>query len=240
MANKKLEKCVPGLEWEKEDIKNIDGSIGEKYYYKGMLAIKIPLQGNFVTQLAGYTLIQKDILIIIEWIQKVIEEYKIMGIDKSDLSSTQRTPDNLRNKIDIIKAFMVAAITFYGKLFTKADGRKIKLESNIYESKLGLLKIHNEIMMYRHNFTAHSGYERVEYVEVSLFLDSNKERNTIPFLVRTMNQPAAFSNKFLDNFVNVCIYLLTKVNDKINNLNKKYYEDLTPKQIEMMYEIAKR
>ena len=80
-------------------------------------------------------------------------------------------------------------------------------------------------MMYRHNFSAHSGEEKIEYVEVSLMLDSKKERNTRPFLVRTMDQPNAFKNKFLDDYVKVCNYLLEKVNAKIKLLNKKVSTD---------------
>ncbi len=239
MSKKNLKNCVPDLDWEVDEIVNKDGSIGNKYYYKGSAAIKIPLQGIFATRMAGYTLINHDLRMILNWLQIVIDEHKKIGLDKTKQSIVHITPENLRDKFDIIKAFMVASISFYGKLFTKAEGRKIKLEKNIFEQNQELLKMHNEIMMYRHNFSAHSGKEKVEYVEVSLMLDSKRERNTRPFLVRTMDQPNAFKNKFLDDYVKVCNYLLEKVNDKINLLNKKYYMNLTPEKVEMMYNISK-
>lgn len=239
MSKKNLKKCVPSLDWEVDEIVNKDGSIGNKYFYKGLPAIKILLQGSFATRIAGYTLIHHDLRMILCWLQIVIDEHKKIGLDKTKQSIVHITPENLRDKFDIIKAFMVAAISFYGKLFTQAEGRKVKLEGNIFEQNQELLKMHNEIMMYRHNFSAHSGNEKVEYVEVSLVLDSNKERNTRPFLVRTMDQPNAFKNKFLNDFVKNCNYLLEKVNVKITLLNKKYYENLTPEKVEMMYNISK-
>ncbi len=239
MSKKNLKKCVPYLDWEVDEIVNKDGSIGNKYYYKGSPAIKIPLQGQIATKMAGYTLIHHDLRMILCWLQIVIDEYKIVGLDKVKQSIVHITPDHLRDKFDIIKAYMVASISFYGKLFTRAEGRKVKLEKNIFEQNQDLLKMHDEIMMYRHNFSAHSGKEMVEYVEVSLVLDSKKERNTRPFLVRTMDQPNAFKNKFLDDYIKVCNYLLEKVNDKISLLTNKYYKNLTPEKVEMMYSISK-
>ena len=239
MSKKNLKKCVPYLDWEVDERVNKDGSIGNKYYYDGTPAIKIPLQGSIATRMAGYTLIHHDLRMILLWLQTVIDEHKKLGLDKTKQSIVHITPENLRSKFDVIKAFMVASISFYGKLFTQAEGRKVKLEKNIFQKNQELLKMHDEIMLYRHNFSAHSGKEKVEYVEVSLILDSKKERNTRPFLVRTMDQPNAFKNKFLDDYVNVCNYLLEKVNDKINLLNKKYYESLTPEKVEMMYSISK-
>jgi hypothetical protein len=239
MSKKKLKKCLPNLEWEVEEIVNKDGSIGNKYYYKGIPAIKIPLQGGIATSIAGYTLIYHDLRMILLWLQIVIDEHKKIGLDKTKQSIVRITPDNLRSKLDVIKGFMVASISFYGKLFTQAEGRKVKLEKNIFQQNQELLKSHKDIMMYRHNFSAHSGKERVEYVEVSLILDSKKERQTLPFLVRTIDQPHAFKNKFLEDFVKVCEYLLENVNTKINLLNNKYYKNLTPEKIEMMYRISK-
>ena len=240
MRKKKLKRCVPNLDWEVDEIVNKDGSIGNKYYYKGLPAIKIPLRGKISTRMAGYTLIHHDLRMILCWLQIIIEEHKRLGLDKTKQSIVHITPENLRDRFDEIKAFMVASISFYGKLFTQAEGRKVKLEVNIFEQNEELIKMHNEIMMFRHNFSAHSGQEKVEYVEVSLFLDSKKDRNTIPFLVKTMDQPNAFKNKFLNDFVKICNYLLEKVDLKINLLTKKYYKDLTPAQIEMMNAISEK
>ncbi len=239
MSKKSLKKCVPNLDWEVEEIINKDGSIGNKYYYKGSPAIKISLQGQFATKMAGYTLIHHDLRMVLCWLQIIIAEYKNVGLDKAKQSIVHITPDHLRDKFDILKAYMVASISFYGKLFTQAEGRKIKLEKNIFGQNQELLDMHNEIMMYRHNFSAHSGKEMVEYVEVSLLLDSKKDRNTRPFMARTLDQPNAFKIKFLEDYLKVCNYLLEKINDKINHLTKIYYKNLTPEKVEMMYNISK-
>ena len=234
-----LKKCVPNLDWEVEEKINKDGSNGNNYYYKGIPAIKIPLQGGIATNMAGYTLISQDLKMVLLWLQMVIDEHKKIGLDKTNQSKSHITPESLRNKLDVIKAFMVASFSFYGELFTRAEGRKVKLEEDIFQRNQELLKTHKEIMMLRHNFSAHSGKERVEYVDVSLILDSKKERKTRPFLVKTMDQPHAFKNKFLEDFEKASKYLLDRVNEKINLLNIKYYENLTPEKVEMMYKVSK-
>lgn len=240
MEKKKLKKCDPSLDWEVDEIVNKDGSNGNKCYYQGTPAIKILLESKLARRMGGYTLIHHDLTMILRWLQIIINEYKKLGLDKVKQSIVHRTPENLRDNFDVIKGFMVASISFYGKLFAQAEGRKVKLEKNIFGHDTEFLNMHNEIMMFRHNFSAHSGQERVEYVEVSLLLDKVKERKTVPYLVRTMDQPNAFKNKFLEGFIKQCNYLLEKVNNKISDLIKSYYDELTPENIEMMYEISKK
>lgn len=46
----------------------------------------------------------------------------------------------------------------------------------------------------RHNFAAHSGKDSSELVQISLVLDSKRERNTYPNLVREMKQPDSASS----------------------------------------------
>jgi len=240
MVNKKLRKCIPGDDWEiKEIIHKHNGMIESEYYYKGVPAIKIPLEGNVPIKMAGYTLLKQDLELILYWLQMVTDEHKKMGLNKVKQTVVHITPKELRENIYYIKAMMVASFSFYGKLFTRADGRKIKLEENVFNNSMELLQIHKEVMSLRHNFVAHSGKERIEYVEVSLLLDSIRERNTLPLIARVMNQPNVFTNKFLDNFKYICNYLLEKVDSKIELLTQKYYSNLTHERINMFYEIAK-
>lgn len=240
MKKKNLKKCFSDKEWEEEEILNPNNSIGNKYYYAGIESIKVPLEGKLITQMSGYTLIDHDLRMILKWLDYVIAEHRKFGLDKRKQSIVHITPESWRDKFDLIKPFMVASFSFYGKLFTKAEGRRIKLDSNIFIKDKDFLGIHTEIMMFRHNFSAHSGGKKIEYVEVSLILDSIRERNTRPLIVRTMNQPNAFTNIFLDNFVKVCKFLLEKVEDKIEKLTKKYYDGLTQEYVDLIYEIPKK
>lgn len=239
MSKKNLKKCFPNLEWEEDEILSKNGSIESVYYYKGVRAIKLPLESGVAIPMAGYTLIHHDLRMILCWLSIVKDEYKKTGIERVKQTAIRITPENLRDKFDVIKAFMVASFTFYGKLFTKAEGRKIKLDVSIFENDSDMLKTHNEIMLYRHNFSAHSGKEKIEYVEVSLILDAVKERATRPFIVRTMNQPNAVTNKFLNDFIRNCEFILGKIDVKLTQLNGNYYKYLTENRLEMIYNITK-
>ena len=238
MSKKKLKVCIPGLDWEVDETLSKTGTIDNTYYYKGDRAIKIPLEVTTATKMAGYSLINHDLRMIIFWLNMLINEYKKLGIDKVKQTVVHITPELYRDNFDKLKAFMVAAVTFYGKLFTKADGRKVKLEVNLLGNNKEFIRTHNEIMKYRHNFSAHSGKEKIEYVEVYLVLDSKKSRFTQPLIARIMNQPNAFTNKFLKDFEEVCKYLLNKIDDKLVELNKEYYKNLSPERYEMLYKIA--
>ena len=238
MSKKKLKVCIPGMDWEVEETITKTGAIDNTYYFKGERSIKIPLEGMIATRMAGYTLINHDLRMILAWLKMLIDEYNKLGLDKAKQTVVHITPEINRDKFDELKAFMVAAVTFYGKLFTKADGRKVKLEVNLFGANPKYIQIHNEVMMYRHNFSAHSGQAKVEYVEVYLVLDSKKERATRPLIARIMNQPNAFTNKFIDNFIEVCKYLLAKMDDKLVELNSDFYKNLTPERYELYYKIT--
>ena len=239
MSKKKLKKCIPDLDWKVDEIINIDGSIGNKYYYKGKRASKVILEGKIAEEMAGYTLIYHDVNMILKWLNFVINEHKKIGIDKTKQSRLKNTPENLRDNFDLIKAFMIAAFTFYCKIFTKAPGRKIKLQKSIFKEDNEFLRIHDELMVFRHNLSAHSGNQKIESVQVSLILDSLKERNTRPLIVRTMDQPNAFTNKFLQDFVKICEFISDFVDKKIHQLNDEFYKNLTPDKVEIFYNISK-
>jgi len=170
----------------------------------------------------------------------IIDEHKKLGIDKIKQDVLHISPKNNRKKFDRLKALMVASFSFYGKLFTKADGRKIKLEKSIFNDSKTLLKMHNELMELRHNYVAHSGEEKIEYVNIKLMLDAKRERNVPPLLVRTFNQPDTFNNEFLDEFLQVCKFLLEKVNRKIKLYESKFYKNLTPYYMDMYYKLSEK
>jgi len=241
MSKKKLKKVLSDSGWEVEEITNrLNGVEKTVYYYKNIPARKIPLKGKAVTKMAGYTLISVDIKMILCWLQMIIDEYNKMGVNKLKQTTVHISPKVSREKFDYLKALTVASFSFYGKLFTKADGRKIKLDRNLFNDSAELLPMHNELMTLRHNYVAHSGKENIEFVEVSLMLDSNKKRNTMPLIVRTMNQPDAFNNEFLNDFKNICNFLLKKVESKISLLTDKYYQNLTLENLNMFYEISEK
>lgn len=241
MSKKRLKKCIANDDWEVDEIKHRNRGIIEiQYYYKGVPAIHVPLEGGIAIQIAGYSLIKYDLQMILSWLSTVVNEYNIRGIIKTKQTIVNETPEESREIFEFIKGMMAASFSFYGKLFTKAEGRKVKLERQIFNGDKKLTEFHDELILLRNNFSAHSGKERVEYVDVSLELDTIRGRNTRPLLVSSVNQPNAWNNKFMDDFKNICEYLIAKVDAKTASISSKYFESLTRQRIDMFYEIAKK
>ena len=129
------------------------------------------------------------------------------------------------------KVVWQALIINYAKCFIKANGRKVKLESNTVfkNSNDGLLNIHKELMELRHQYVAHSGVSNYERLEVYLALDPTSENIII-------GSYHSFKNVFtagLENIKKYSIlveYVWQYVNKKIKeiddnnirNLNKTY------------------
>lgn len=240
MSKKRLIKCIPNDYWEKSEIiHRSSGIVESQYYYKGVPAIHVPLEGGIATQIAGYSLIKYDLQMILSWLKMVVREYEIKGINKSKQTIVNETPEESKELFEFIKGMMAASFSFYGKLFTQAEGRKIKLERRIFNGDKKLTDFHDELILLRNNFSAHSGKERVEYVDVFLELDGIKDRNTRPLLCSSVNQPNAWNNKFLEDFINICDYLITKVDEKTNSISSNYFKSLTQQNINMLYETAK-
>ncbi|MFM5184423.1 MULTISPECIES: hypothetical protein [Aeromonas] len=197
-----------------------------KYFYKRKRAPRIELEDKISQQLAGYTLIEKDLRNVIAWLYE---------IDQLHLKERRNMPQISldRKTYNIVKGLYVAALTFYGKCFTTCEGRKIKLEKKLLKEKYW--KRHDEIMHMRHNFAAHSGADSFEEVKIALVLYPNKRSNEKPKLYRELMQP-----DFLDNpdcpFSEVVNDLRTAVLNKIRQIEDKIYEqEIAPKGKEYWY-----
>jgi hypothetical protein len=173
-------------------------------FYKGKLSPRIPLSSKLSAQWAGYVLIDKDLRSVTTWLEK-IDEY--MKEQKEDVLSTDRVVK------DMVKGLWIASLTFYGKCFTEADGRKIKL--NLSQLNKEYHEDHNEYINLRNNFAAHagSGYEKVNIV---LVLPPIKKVPRPPLIVPELYQPFYSTGDFL----NLVKHVQEKVLIKIKKLEK--------------------
>ena len=155
-------------EWKKDWIieEKIDPSTGHlanNYYFRRRLCGRIVLKSGLAKQLAGYRLIEKDIRNIVAWlnhIHSLMEKIDPNGFRGDDY---QLSPD--RDISQVIKGLFVACVTFYGKLFTKATGRRVKLERSWLVSD-EMVSDHDEIMSVRHTYAAHSGDGSPEKINI--------------------------------------------------------------------------
>lgn len=201
------------------------------YFYKRKKASRIELKDKISQQLAGYTLIEKDLRNVLVWLEAIdqlhLEEYR---------RTSQISPD--RKTYNLVKGLYVAALTFYGKCFTTCEGRRIKLEKKILEEKYW--GRHDEIMHMRNNFAAHSGADNFEEVKIALVLYPNKRSNEKPKLFRELMQPD-FSDDPNIPFTEVVKSLRLAVLRKISQIEDSIYEkEIFPKGKLYWYEKANK
>ncbi|AJZ97262.1 hypothetical protein PFLUOLIPICF7_19105 [Pseudomonas simiae] len=142
----------------------IDKVSGRKYRiykFRGKSCKRTILNSKICNQIAGYALIQKDLKSAIVWMKEV---GKIQA-GLPELDGEYHYGRN-RESYDIIKGLFVASLTFYGKCFSRCDGRPVKVERIHLDEKFH--ELHDLGISYRHNFAAHSGAEKVEMARVVL------------------------------------------------------------------------
>lgn len=202
-----------------------------KYFHKRKRAPRIELKDKISQQLAGYTLIEKDLRNVLVWLDEIdqlhLEERR---------NSPQISPD--RKTYNLVKGLYVAALTFYGKCFTTCEGRRIKLERKMLDEKYWAR--HDEIMHMRHNFAAHSGADSFEEVKIALVLYPNKRSNEKPKLYRELMQPD-FADDPDISFTEVVKSLRLAVLRKISQIEDRVYEkEILPKGKMYWYEKANK
>jgi hypothetical protein len=163
----------------------LDPSTGEadvNYDWDGRLVPKIPITGRLIDQLSGYSLIKKDLDSALRWVgsaKKIASTHPNWG----QLGYFHATD---RESFDLVKAYFVASLAFYGKCFTEAAGRHAQVSRDWLDTNYRT--VHDEVMKYRHNLAAHSGDERIENTKTYVLLKPDRTA-FLPFLPTARFQP---------------------------------------------------
>lgn len=149
--------------WEKKEHMNPEtGLVTRSYSYKGKKCTRVPLDSRLADQLAGYSLIDKDLRSCINWLNLIEETYqKNYPQNKGNFTISPN-----REEFNVVKGLYVAMITFYGKCFASCEGRKVKLERNQLIEEFRPL--HDTCIEHRNNFAAHSGAAKIEECKIAL------------------------------------------------------------------------
>lgn len=188
------------------------------YSYKRKPCRRIVLKSRLCEQFAGYVLIEKDLRSVIRWLEEIERLSNSIKKSKGSFHVEEREIG------DIIKGLFVAALTFYGKCFSKCEGRPVKLERVQLEECYRPL--HDKCISYRHNFAAHSGAEKIEKVEVVLVFPE-KYKDQVPFnIFSELDQPDLFMPKTNE----ISLFDLVKsvrevANKKIDKFRKRVEQD---------------
>jgi hypothetical protein len=133
--------------WHQKIYINKTGKPVYTYHYLSKSSkpgVTIEIDTRLSRHYCAYILIEKDLQDILGFFDILLEL----------INSNQEKNDLL------IKGLSRAFVVTYGKCFTKADGRQIKLGAEIIPKEHKI--IHDELMNMRHNYVAHAGVSKHE------------------------------------------------------------------------------
>lgn len=206
------------------DVKHfVDRATGKtyrRYTYKRRPCTRVQIQSRLSDQLAGYTLIEKDLRNVLVWLAEIESRHNEGPL--RDGESYANGAD--RANYTMVKGLFVASLTFYGKCFSKCEGRPVKLERAQLDASYH--RLHDECISYRHNFAAHSGAKKLEHVEIALVYPV-KHSDKVPFkLYRELHQPDLFWPKQGQiSLTQLVEHVRSKVLDKIERLAQKVTDE---------------
>lgn len=209
-----------------ESSKEVDKTTGEiKYIYTcdGSTCKRVVLKSHLAKQLSGYILIEKDLRNVETWLGEIekLNNAKMPESGTSYLLSTDR------DRFNHVKGLFVAALTFYGKCFSRCEGRRIKLDRA--QIKKTYYEVHDECMSYRHNFAAHSGAAKLEQANAILAIHDGDNFETSIF--RELEQPDLLWRGVGEgSFIALVQHVHSIVEEKMDDLaNKIMKEEIIPK-----------
>ncbi|MEC9292494.1 MAG: hypothetical protein VX730_08840 [Pseudomonadota bacterium] len=196
--NIKKEKLSPEG-WECRSVVNkSSGQVIYSYFFKRKRVPHKYIKTQIAKRAVGYTLLKKDIKNIKYWANLSQAMHEENGHDFSQ--NFQRSSEIYTDLNLNLKAILVATVTFYGKLFTTADGRKVKLEKKMFSGEM--LDTHNRLMGFRNHFAAHSGDEGIEWARLAFAISKKKGSFSAPYIGTELFQPSSvhFEDKHFELF----------------------------------------
>jgi hypothetical protein len=195
------------------------------WHFQGKACRKqeLPKEGR-AKQFAGYNLIREDLKDVERWLafaHRLLDErgFEPPGSEDSYVSTQ---PDDTGVQL---KAMFFAAVTCYGKCFTQADGRGVKLELDHVASEHRAK--HLEVMEYRHQLTAHAGKHSFKHAEYAqpVIVHPPPFYNGVP-LARVEMTRLEFMDDRTDPvpFLTLVRGVAAKVSGKIDALSKQLEE----------------
>jgi len=212
----KPDTSVPKLS-PKREIDPVTGTPTINYYWEGRLAPKVQIKGKLVDQLSGLSMIKKDLDSALKWMhlaEKIAKE-------NSEGTGSYRHSKK-RDAFDLVKAYFVAALVFYGKCFTGAPGRHAQASRDWLNVKHR--ELHDHYMKYRHNFAAHSGDEGMEIANTYVLVHPDR-KSLLPHIPTFRIQPdIELPNEGEKGLSDLIMHLSKIVIERDNNLSQKISE----------------
>jgi hypothetical protein len=152
----------------REILDSTTGIVHRFYSYKGKPCNRKIRKSRLVDQLTGYVLIEKDLRSALSWMARIEGLHEVGGLRNEGGFAHGKD----REKYLLIKGLFVAALTFYGKCFSRCEGRRAQMDRNQLDEHFH--EIHDTCIRYRHNFAAHSGAEKLERIDIAVVFPKKK------------------------------------------------------------------
>ncbi len=209
----------------------IDAKTGEhqyRYYYKGKPCPTHLLKGQLPKQFIGYSLIMRDLEDALGWLTQA---YDLFPQKKSSQTKSnqnrywgERIGDEKNHRT--IKSLFFSSLIFYGKCFTSAEGRGVKLEKSILPPEYH--DRHNHILNYRHTRAAHSGIGKWDTGKARLVIPPQRGKDIGWYLYPELNR-LDFEDDGRDNFS--FLGLIKIVQDHVQTKKEKIFNIILKKMI---------
>lgn len=163
------------------------------------------LKTKHAIRYAGYRMISKDLSLVFEVLKELVDTKPKSGV--------------------VIQSLSFTAIITYGKCFTSAEGRRIKLDEGALKGvneELNL--VHKNVIEMRHSYVAHGGIGDFEKNPVCVAFHP-----TQPGKVLDIYDNVSYTSSILPSvplFLELIIALDKYVNEKIGIHEKKMKEEL--------------
>lgn len=165
----------------------------------------------FSKRLASFAMIREDILFSKSAFERLLH------------SKAQAEQDTI-----IISSLYYAAIIQFGRCFNENKGRHSKLEpSDIFtEQDLTFSQTHTELMDLRKSFVAHRDDNEYEQAVVIMQIPKESaEEKRVEFKVKSLKTISPSIEK-LQSYIDLCDFLIPKIDDKIQKFGDKTYDSL--------------
>lgn len=140
------------------------GDVTVEHRLQGQLLPSVRLSGANVERYAGWLLIEDDLEASLNWYRKSED----LRNEHSPQDGSRYSQIENRDVLDIVKALFVASLTFYGKAFADAEGRRVRMRrEQLNES---FRRAHDDFIRYRHQLAAHSGADKIESAVAHAYL----------------------------------------------------------------------
>jgi len=215
--------------------KNYD--IEHQYFLDDQQCPKVILNSHQAKNFAAYALIKKDLKFVLKAFKYAISIAKD-EVEVDSENDTFHCRTEIDSEADILKAFYISAVATYGKCFTKADGRRVKLEYKelFNDNEKDLKERHLNLMEQRHQYIAHGGKTKYEKVNPILVLHPDRDGNHPPTLMTESFHIDGFGKADFEKFLTLVETVDNKLNEILDKKSKALYQkEVAPQENDFWY-----